>query len=171
MSFLQDKRVYLSGPIENGDGSNWRDEPTKILTERFKINIFDPFKDPKQQWLPALKEARENEDYDEIQKIARSFVRKDLCMVDRSDFLIAYLPHKVSTTGTHHEIINSVNAKKPTLLVCPQGKQYAPLWYFGFISHEVVFGSWEALYEYLEKVNQGEYKGKNHRWDYVYGLI
>jgi hypothetical protein len=168
---LTDARLYLSGPIEHStDSFNWRTEPTKVLTERFKVDLFDPFSDPKQQWLPALKEARDRKDFAEMSRIARSFVRKDLGKVDRSDILIAYLPYKVATTGTHHEIITSVNSKKPTLLVCPQGVEFIPLWYFGIVPTEVMFGSWEALYDYLDSVNRGE-QVHNNRWAFVYGLV
>lgn len=170
-NYLQNKRCYLSGPIEHDTtGHNWRTEPSKILRDRFGIDLFDPFSDPKQQWAPILKEAQSRKDFETMTKISQAFVRKDLCMVDRSDFLIAYLPYKVYTTGTHHEIINSSNAKKPTLLVCPQGKEFVPLWYYGFVPHEVMFGSWDALYAYLDEVHQGLHKD-NHRWSFVYGLV
>jgi len=168
---LEGTRCYLSGPIENDSaGHNWRVEPSRVLRERFKINLFDPFDDPKQQWMPILNEARDKCDYETMRKIAKSFVRKDLAMVDRADFVIAYLPYRVPTTGTHHVIIFSSNAKKPTLLVCPQGKQYAPLWYYGFIPHQVIFGSWDELYGYLEEVNQRLHT-ENDRWWFVYGMV
>jgi len=167
---LTGKRAYLSGAIEFGEKIDWRDEPTKILTEEFNIDLFDPFKDPKQQWVSTLHEARDKKDFETMASIASSFVRKDLCMVDRSDFLIANLPFGIPTTGTHHEIINSVNAKKPTLLVCPQGIEKLPLWYYGFVSIDFMFGSWEELYEYLREVNEGLHKD-NKRWHFVYGLL
>lgn len=170
MKVLKDKRAYLSGPIEHGDGIDWRVQPKKILTEKFGINLFDPYADPKQQWSPILKQARATKDYVKMAEIAKCFVRKDLCIVDRSDLLIAYLPYSVPTTGTVHEIINSSNAKKPTLLVCPQGKEYVPLWYWGFIPQEEIFGSWDELYEFLEKIENGHFKD-NFRWSYIYGLI
>ena len=169
---LKDTRCYLSGPIEFGKNrEDWRSEPTKELTKRFEIDLFDPFADPKQQWVPALKEARKNSDYETMVKIAKSFVRKDLCMVDRVDFTIAYLPYGVPTTGTTHEIINSNNAKKPTLLVTDSPSiAQIPLWYFGFIPTEFMFAGWESLFFYLEEVNNGKHMD-NNRWDYVYGLI
>ena len=172
MSVLKGKRCYLSGPIENDSTPhhNWRTEPKRILTEEFGIDLFDPFADPKQQWVGDLYKARDECDYETITRIAKSFVRKDLCMVDRADFLISCLPYKVPTTGTHHEVINSSNAKKPTLLVCPDGKNKIPLWYYGFIPHEVMFGSWDELYEYLREVEAGKHR-HNNRWAYVYGLI
>ena len=116
MGVLKGKRCYLSGPIQyDTTGHNWREEPKKVLIEEFGIDLFDPFEDPKQQWVPILQEAQRNKDYEGMTKISRQFVRKDLCMVDRSDFIVSYLPHKIPTTGIGTtKIINSVNAKKPT---------------------------------------------------------
>jgi nucleoside 2-deoxyribosyltransferase len=170
MPVLKNKRAYLSGPIEYDSEENWRIEPTKILSEEFEIDLFDPFSDPKQQWVPILEAARKNKSYEQMANIAKAFVRKDLCLVDRSDFLIAYLPKRIPTTGTHHEIINGVNAKKPTLLVCPQGKEYVPLWYYGFVPHETMFGSWDELYIYLREIDEGKHKDDD-RWAFVYGLV
>lgn len=172
MPYLKNKRCYLSGPIENDDTQthNWRNEPKKALVEKFGIDLFDPFDDPKQQWVPVLAKARRDCDYPKMSEIASNFVRKDLCMVDRADFIVAYVPYKVCTTGTTHEIIFSHNAKKPTMLVCPQGKEFVPLWYYGFMSHEYMFGSWEDLYSYLQDVDDGQHK-KDNRWHYVYGMI
>lgn len=170
-TYLAGKRCYLSGPIENDNaGCNWRTEPKRILTKKFKIDMFDPFADPKQVFADNLYEARDKQDYDTIAKIAKGFVRKDLAMVDRADFLIACLPYKVATCGTHHEIINSNNAKKPTLLVCPQGREFVPLWYYGFIPHECMFGCWEDLYDYLKDVDAGKHKD-NNRWHFIYGMV
>lgn len=169
-NFLKNTRLYLSGPIEFDNGINWRTEPIKILTERFGINIFDPYSDPKQNWTEQIKEARGNKDYDTMTKIAKGFVRKDMTMVDRSDFLIAYLPFKHATTGTHFEILNSLNQKKPTILICPQGKENIPVWYYGIVKHHFMFGDWNSLYEYLQEVDEGNHID-NHRWAFVYGLV
>ncbi len=171
MTVLQGKRCYLSGPIENDSTHhNWRTIPKQVLVETFKIDLFDPFDDPKQVWVEPLMKARSDRNYEEMARIAKAFVRKDLCMVDRADFTIAYLPYKVATTGTTHEIIVSTNAKKPTLLVCPQGKEFVPLWYYGFVPHECMFSSWDELYWYLHDVNNGLHK-ENNRWSYVYGMV
>lgn len=169
---LEGARGYLSGPIENDTTNfNWRIEPLKVLREEFKIDMFDPYVDPKQQWVPLLREARDQKDYNKIAQIAKDFVRKDLAMVDRSDFLIAYLPHQVLTTGTCHEIINSNNSKKPTLLVTNSNDiAYIPIWYFGFIPIDCMFANWEDLYEYLRDVNRGKHR-TNNRWNFIYGDI
>lgn len=170
MNYLKNKRAYLSGPIEADTGPNWREPVKKALTEKFGIDLFDPFTDPKQQWAPLLNQAKNDQNFDLVTTIAKSFVRKDLCMVDRSDLLIAYLPKSICTTGTVHEIINSVNSKKPVLLVTNGPKTQIPSWYWGFIPHEVMFSSFDELYEYLIKVDRGDMKD-NNRWAYIYGLV
>jgi hypothetical protein len=167
---LKGARCYLSGPIEYDAVPDWRVEPTTTLRRRFKAVVFDPAADEKQHAVPALKAARAIKDYDEMVRICRGFVRKDLCLVDRCDFLISCLPHGVPTAGSHHEIIVADNAKKPVLLVCPQGKELVPLWFYGFIPHECMFGGWGELWKYLEGVDRGEQRD-NRRWSFVYGLI
>jgi nucleoside 2-deoxyribosyltransferase len=171
MNHLNGKRAYLSGAIEFGEKShNWRIDPINVMSTRFGINVFDPFSDPKQQWVDQLDIARSNKDYLKIRKIARNFVRKDLCMVDRSDFLVAYMPYKVPTTGTIHEIVVSNEAKKPTLIVCPQGKENAPIWLWGILPENYFFGCWDDLFNYLEEVTQGRHS-QDDRWDFCCGLI
>lgn len=173
MGYLNGKTCYLSGAMENCNlNYNWRTEPIKILKERFGLEVFDPYSDPKQQWVKELKAARESKDYKTISKIAHAFVRKDLCLVDRCDILIAHVIPSVPSVGTVHEIINSNNAKKPTLLVNPiSGKENIQSWYYGFIDYQNgMFGSWDDLYDYLDQANKGMHQD-NNRWDYIYGKI
>jgi nucleoside 2-deoxyribosyltransferase len=168
---LAGKKFYLSGSIEHDNSAyNWRVEPCRILKEEFGIVVFDPFADPKQCLTTELDAARKNRDFNTIVKIAKGFVRKDLAMIDRADALIAYLPYMVPTTGTHHEIILSNSCKKPTLLICPQGREFIPLWYYGFIPHEFMFDSWKDLYGYLHEVNNHKHT-ENNRWAIVYELV
>ncbi len=171
MGYLKNKRVYIGGPIEHDNPEfDWRKEPKKVLRTEFGLEIFDPAEDPKQQWVPVLNEARREKDYERMHAIAKGFVKKDLCLVDRSDFLISYVPYKMPTTGTVHEIVIAENAKKPVLLVCPQGKEMASFWYFGFIDHRNIFGSFAELYAYLREVDAGNCK-EDDRWWFTYGLI
>jgi len=169
--YLTGARAYLGGPIEAADPTiDWRSEPKRVLIEELKIDLFDPHADPKQQCFNELIQAKEAAAWERVETIVRRFVRKDLCIVDRSDFIIACLPKGVPTVGTVHEIISSNNTKKPTLLVCPQGKQYIPSWYFGFIPHKNMFGSWGSLYTYLREVDSG-WHVDDDRWAYVYKII
>lgn len=168
---LKGQDCYLSGPIEQCNAKeNWRIPVIKTLTERYGLKVFDPHADPKQQWADDLKKARAEKDYKTMARIAKKFVRKDLQVVQRSDLVIAYLPFGVPTCGTHHEIFLSNMLKNPTLLVCPQGKEFNPLWYFGFIPEEHMFGNWEDLYAYLDEVHSGQSK-YNYRWDFIYNVL
>lgn len=179
MSVLQGKRCYLSGPIEHSTNDDWRDIPIKVLVEEFGVDLLDPFSDPKQQWAKILNAAREEgiaggldaiipEVDKTLEGIAHKFVRKDLTWVSHSDFLIAYLPKGIATTGTHHEIIDSVDNKNPTLLVCPEGRYNVPFWYWGFNTKR--FGSWDGLFKYLREVENYQHKDDD-RWSYVYDLL
>jgi hypothetical protein len=77
---------------------------------------------------------------------------------------------QVPTTGTVHEIVNADLYKKPTMIICERGKEWIPIWYYGFIHHKYMFGSWEDLYNYLQEVDDGKHTD-DHRWAYVYGLV
>lgn len=170
MGYLKNKSVYISGPIEHDTSTeNWRTEPIKQLTERFGVKIFDPFDDPKQKWSPLLAKARANKDFKEMERICSMFVRKDLCIVDRADFLIAYLPKGFPTFGTTHEIISANGQKKPVITLCSEGWEHNPAWFFGF-KKIVKLGDWDSLYSYLKEVDDGKHK-TNDRWAYVYGLV
>lgn len=171
MGYLEGTRAYLSAAIEHANpDDDWRVEPKKILTTRFKIDLFDPSSDPKQQQSANLIAAKEREDYDTVANIAKAFVRKDLSIVDRADYVIAYLDPLVKTFGVTHEIVNSNNAKKPTLIVCTNGgKKMIPSWFFGFIPHTNMFSTWTELYDHLALVDDG--KIDDYRWNYVYKKI
>lgn len=156
-NFLKDKLFYLSSPIEFGV-DNWRYEFKNILINKFKINIYDPFLDPKQQWTKQILKARKEKNYDKIALIAKNFVLKDYLMVDKADGLIAYLPYRVPTIGVHYEISRSLNSSKPTFLICPEGKELLPVWYYGIINHKNMFGNFYDFYDYLEKINNGNIK-------------
>lgn len=165
---LEGLRVYLSGPIEyDTHGIDWRGPVKEVLRNEFSLKVFDPFADPKQSQTDLVGDYRKKKDYDALRRIAKWFVRKDLAVVDRSDIIIAHVPRGVPTVGTVHEVVNGDDAKKPTLLVCPQGKEEAALWYFGIIHPRYIFGDWESLYGYLREVNAGVHHDDD-RWQFIY---
>ena len=170
MSVLKGKKVYLGGPIQFEIGENWRLDVKKMLKSEFGLHVLDPYDDPKQQWVPALAKAQENRQFKKMRKIAKKFVRKDLCWVDRADFTIHSLPYKVPTAGSVHEITQASDRKKPALIVCETGREFIPFWYYGFIPLRYMFDNFTQIYEYLRAVEAKEHM-KDDRWHYVYGLI
>lgn len=165
---LSKKTFYLSAPIEFGT-DNWRYEFKDNIIKKFDLNIYDPFLDPKQQWKEQITEARKEKDYDRIASIARKFYLKDCLMVDKSDGLIAYLPYGVATHGVPCEILQSIKANKPTYIVCPEGKELVPVWYYGMLSHNNMFGSLEDLIDYFEKIDNAKVDDE-FLWS-IYGII
>jgi nucleoside 2-deoxyribosyltransferase len=170
MNYLKGKSVYISSPIECRGSDDWRNPLKKVLTEQFELDVFDPFCDPKQNREYEIVRARQDKDYEKIRAIAKDFVRKDLAKVDRADMLLAYVPYKVPTVGTCHEIINANNSKKPVFLVTDGDKSKISFWYYGFIHYNFMFSNWQELYNMLEEINSGSQK-HNNRFAYVYGLI
>lgn len=166
MNYLKNRTVYLSGPIEF-NVEDWRTSIKKVLEERFGLNVFDPATDPKQVQLPTLHKLREEGKYNELAEIAHGFVRFDLGILDRSDALIAYLPYKMPLFGTVHEIVFSDMKKKPTILICPEGKDKITTWAFGIVNHKYMFGKVDDMYSYLEEVDSGKHKD-NDRWYFLY---
>ena len=168
---LAGKKAYLGGPIEQCNAKeNWRPPVMETLKTKFGIDVFDPFSDPKQQWVNALNEAKAAHDYETIRTITKRFVKKDLQIVQKAELHVAYIPRGVPTTGTVHEIVVSNQCKNPILLVCPEGKIHVPLWYWGFIPHKHFFGSWEEMYAYLAEVEDGKHTDE-FLWSYIYGLV
>ncbi len=172
MGYLKDTKCYLSHPIQfqNMGDPNWKPEVIKDLTTLFGINVFDPQADEKQKRAALLKSSMEKGDFDIVEEVATAFSKKDLAEIDRTDFLVAYNPYKVCTIGVPCEVHHAIQLKKPVLIVCPQGKQFAGIWYFGNIRHRYIYGSWQDLYAYLREVDEGKQKD-NHRWWYVYKMV
>lgn len=161
---LKGKKFYLSGPIEFS-GEDWRPEPKKRLKSDFGIDVFDPYEESKLLWHERIAKAKENLDFNDLVAVSKSIVSRDLGMVHRSDALVACLPYGIPTIGTHHEIIESMNTGKPTMIVCPDGKSKIPIWHFGFVPIECIFGSWNELYAYLYEVDAD--KAGDGRWDFI----
>lgn len=172
MPLLDGKRVYLSAPMEfSSAGNEWQNKTRKwvkhVLTEEFKLKVFDPYDDPFQNIAEKVKKLKSEGNYEEVRKIAKPFVNSDLALTDRADILVAYVPYKVATVGVTHEIINANNAKKVTLLVEGTDKSKISTWYSGFISDKYMFGIWEDLFSFLRDVNADKYKD-NHRFHFLY---
>lgn len=153
--------------MESSCDQTWRKDMKQALEQRFGLIVFDPNADAKQQWVQNLLKAREDRDYDTIERVAEGFVQKDLGVVDRQDFIIANLQYKVPTVGTVHEIVSAhSHTQKPVILFCEKGKEFIPFWYYGFINHrQFMFGLRTEVYDYLEQVDKGLI---NHRrWNLV----
>lgn len=168
--YLRNRLSYLGGPIQYQDGPNWRPAVKEVLSSKFGLIVQDPFIDEKQKKGPRLKAAIEAQDYDKATEITKGFVRRDLNCIQKSDLTIFNLPYKVPTYGTTEEIVTAWRNKIPVFIVVPEGKKFAPYWFLGYLDHRFIFGSWNELYEFLDKLNKGEFKNE-WRFALLYDLI
>lgn len=173
MHRLKSLRCYLAGPIDNApdDGVGWRLALYPLLQE-LGCTILDPcdkpIKEAKYREIDDEKRAmmalKSNGRYLELAQRMKPIVHYDLRMVDISDFVVAYLHPKVPVFGTVHEIVNSLNQRKPTLVVVEGGKKNAPNWLFGIMDYHFIFDSFEELAVYLKQLDDGTIAGDLSRW-------
>jgi nucleoside 2-deoxyribosyltransferase len=161
-NLLSGCRVYLSGAINFEESPReWR-ERIKGKLSQFKLRFLDPCdkcfynevaEDPNLKNM--IDEMMKNGQYAEAHEIMKKVIKKDLRMVDLSDFLIIRLDD-VKTFGTTHEIAIASLQSKPCLIIVPDLTK-TPLWIVGLIKPEWIFGSEEDLIEYLSLINDGKY--------------
>ena len=63
-----------------------------------------------------------------------------------------------------HELINSLNQRKPTLVVLEGGKANCPNWLFGIMNFNFIFEDFNDLKEYLIQINKGHVDADLSRW-------
>lgn len=171
MGALYESKCYLSSPIERDSFiNNWRPDVINQLTDRFGIQVHDPSQDIKQHLVGELNQATEDENYDEVERIATLFTKGDLSKIDRCDFLIAAVFKDIPSVGVPCEVVHAIGIKKPVMIVSLPTKQACPKWYFGNMRHRYIFGSWNELFDYLQEVDEFKHRD-NHRWWYTYGMI
>lgn len=172
---------YLCGPIEfvKDYGAKWRDWITPKLRE-LGVGVLNPLHKPihtqyhEDSALQTVKkDLIEKKDYNTLSKIMKEVVRADLRMVDKADFLVAYVDMTAHMCGSYHEIVIASIQRKPVLLVCKQGKINLSPWVFGIMNHENFFDRFEDMLEYLKYVNTTMHEIKGwHFFDFkkVFGL-
>lgn len=137
--FLQNTRVYLSGPMDfvasraEEKKFGWRVRVGEFLRS-FGATVFDPWNKPSVRGLHeygqedvATTQLRENWTFEMTERgscfraeCAETFwetMHIDLRMVDVSDFVIAFCPTNIYSVGTPHEIITARQQHKPVLFV------------------------------------------------------
>ncbi len=173
MGLLKNQICYLCGPIDKcpNAGTEWRTTITPFL-EGLGIHVLSPckknIKNPPKiagesksdvEYLNLLKSSGK---FDEVTEIARWIRNIDLRCTDKADFIIVNYDMNIHMAGTHEEIVTTNRSKKPVLIMCPQGKQHIPNWYYGMLPHEFFFNRWVDLENYLRRVNCGMITHK--RW-------
>jgi nucleoside 2-deoxyribosyltransferase len=170
MNILKNTKTYLIGPMQYGDGREWREDMADFLKSK-GITYFDPYKKPFinapeedeyiHQQMHNLMECGEFDEVVNHFKQVRSF---DLSMVDRSDFIICYLDPKVPTYGTVEELSWAVRLKRPIFIVVEGGKSKTPLWVMGMLPHKYIYDSFEDVKNVLTNIDSGVKSMDSDRW-------
>lgn len=163
MNKLKGSIAYLSGPmcrVSLDAAMEWRNF-LKPKLNKLGVGILDPCDKPcpeaseEEDFRSKIAGYKESSQYDELATTMKEICRIDLRMVDKADFIIAYVDAEHHMCGTYHEIFAALPQRKPVLCMVEQGKQNTPNWLFGVIPHEFFFSSWEELVNYIEQVNLG----------------
>ena len=170
MNVLYRTKTYLAGPMQYNNGEAWRSKITPIL-EKMAVTVFNPYH------KPFLKDIQENdatrkhinelmdgEKYDEVQERMREIRAYDLNLVDRSDFIVAYLNPTYPTYGTVEELVTAVRMKKPTFIAVEGGKKKCPFWIMGMFPHKYIYNNIDDILNMLIKIDTGEKEIDSDRW-------
>jgi hypothetical protein len=152
------------------NGEDWRNKITVIL-KKMGVVVFNPYHKP---FLKDIKEddntrkhiseLMEEEKYDEVQERMREVRAYDLNLVDRSDFIIAYIDPKTPTFGAVEELVTAVRMKRPTFIAVEGGKKLCPYWLLGMFPHKYIYDSVDNISKMLIKIDNGKKEIDSDRW-------
>lgn len=172
-SFLTGSRVYLAGNIEfTKNAFKWRHVMSSEL-KKLGVKVLDPtcpcFCDQDKEDLDTMAELdkwRDAGNFKPLQKFMRDVVRRDLRLIDISDFVIFRIEPSKPTFGTVHELVVAASQRKPCLIIT-NNKKKLPRWLFGIVDLDLVFESQDLLIGFLRKVNDGKIKVSKKYWRFL----
>lgn len=167
---LYKTKTYLVGSMQNSDGRGWRNEITQQLNQ-LGIVCYDPYKKPfvldveeSDNAALNIQELIANGDYDKVAGKLKLIRAYDLALVDKSDFIIAYIDPNVVTVGSYEELFWANRMKRPIFLIIEGGKAKTPWWLFGTIPHKYIYNNIDEVVQVLTKINSGEKEMDSDRW-------
>jgi len=169
-NILYRTKTYLAGAMQYKNGEGWRNIVQSKL-ERMGIIVFSPYHKPFMKDIQEDDGARKHigdlikeNNYDEVVSRMKEVRSYDLNLVDRSDFIIAYIDPKTPTFGTMEELVTSVRMKRPTFIFVEGGKKLCPYWIFGMFPHKYIYDDVDGVLNMLEKIDSGEKEIDSDRW-------
>lgn len=163
MNRLWNTVAYLSGAIDRCPnlGIEWRQFIGDKLKENYNVIPYNPMNKPiaiagEHENRLLRKQWKSDGEYHKLAAFMRTLRHVDLRMCDKSDFGIFYLDLDIYACGTFEELFLMNKQKKPTLIVCKQGKKEVPDWIYGMVTHELMFDNFSDMFVYLDKVDSGQ---------------
>jgi nucleoside 2-deoxyribosyltransferase len=170
-NILKNSKVYLAGNMEHTSGAEgWR-EFVKNRLRPSKINILSPL-DTKFLGYPLesredivnMKQERARGNFKMVSNYMKNVIRKDLRLIDLSDFVIVNMEVLKPTFGTMHELVIAGQQKKPIFVSISEGKKECPLWILGLVDPEFIFDNIESVVDVILKIDDGSIKMDFERW-------
>lgn len=163
-------KTYFIGNLEfTDDWCSWRDSLSKHLS-KIGIICLDPTKEcfvnqifESQDAQERLKSARSIGNLAFVKHYMKEVIRKDLRMVDVSDFLIFRITPDKPTFGSVHEFVHGCHARKPILILI-EDKKTIPLWIAGLVDINLIFETEDELVKYLLDVDSGRQEIDHKYW-------
>jgi len=162
MNTLYRTKCYTIGAMEYADGSNWREKVESSLLPR-NITVFNPYKKPfisdsdeSPDVRIRMRQHMKNGEYDKVTEWAKTIRRFDLNLVDRSDFIIAYIIPSTASWGTAEELSTAVASRKPIFVVIEGGKENTPLWLMGQLKHKYIYNTIDQALSMIENIDDGK---------------
>jgi len=171
MNRLKGMTCYLCGPMDRvpDAGSEWREYLSGEI-KRFGVGVFNPCDKPSdfapedEDTRSRVSKLKESGDYSGVASIMKPICSVDLRMVDIAHFIVMNLDMDTHLCGSYHEAFLAVAQKKPVLIRCKQGVRNIPNWMFGVVPHQLMFGSWSELTNYLRHVDRDTEVDHLDRW-------
>ena len=161
MNALYRTKCYTIGPMEYAQGMDWRELTEKTLQPR-NITVFNPYKKPflndcdeSPDVRLRMRESMARGEYEKVSDWARDIRRYDLNLVDRSDFIIAYIIPSVASWGTAEELSTAVAARKPVFTAIEGGITKTPLWLMGQLKYKYLYNSIEDVLKMITMIDDG----------------
>lgn len=169
-NILENTKTYLIGSMQYQNGESWRKKVQDSL-EPLNIKVFNPYlkpfvKDIQENATVAtdLLSAMERADYEYVETNMRTIRSYDLNLVDRSDFVIAYINPSVPTFGSIEELTTACRMKKATFIAIEGGKGKCPLWIMGMFPHKYIYNTIDDILNIIIKIDNDEIQIDSDRW-------
>ncbi len=176
MGRLAGSTCYMIGAMDVAEdgGAGWRTTLAPKLRKR-GVFVIDPCNKPmvggaRDEFTGRLdiNQMKEEGRFDEISPKYRGEIRSnDLFYVDASTFLVCHLDNRVQTCGTWEELFWANRCKKPVIVHHEQGKKAIPNWLYLTIPHQMMFGDWDEVENYVGHVDTAEHIETYRRWKFM----
>jgi nucleoside 2-deoxyribosyltransferase len=166
MQYLKDKTVYLCGSIfsKKDSGIKWRNQIIPKL-ESLNIQVLNPCDKTSVQEIDEIGTDKQKfrniirkENWKDLKEAFWPIVRYDLRCIDKCDFIIFNYDPNIPMVGSVHELVVANMEKKVILLKYNKKdlNKFNP-WIATFIKKEHFFSNWDHMFQYLQKVDNGEF--------------